>query len=38
VIVVYAILLVLLSLPFLIAGWPPRGGWWAFPYNVYPFR
>ena len=33
---VYAVLLVLLSLPFLLWNWPPRGGWWAYPYNVWP--
>jgi protein-S-isoprenylcysteine O-methyltransferase Ste14 len=38
VIAAYAVLLVLLSLPFLLFHWPPRGGWWAYPYNVYPFR
>jgi len=35
---VYAFILVLLSLPFMLLHWPPRGGWWAYPYNVYPFR
>jgi len=38
VIATYAVVLVLLSLPFLIFDWPPKGGWWAYPYNVYPFR
>ena len=34
----YAALLVILSVPFLEFDWPPRGGWYAYPYNVYPFR
>jgi len=38
VIATYTVLLVLLSLPFLLFDWPPRGGWWAYPYNVYPLR
>jgi protein-S-isoprenylcysteine O-methyltransferase Ste14 len=33
----YGAILILLSLPFLLLHWPPRGGWWAFPYNVFPF-
>jgi hypothetical protein len=33
----YLMITVLLSRPFLAFQWPPRGGWWAFPYNVYPF-
>jgi protein-S-isoprenylcysteine O-methyltransferase Ste14 len=38
VLAVYAGLLVLLSIPFVVFQWPPRGGWWKFPYNVSPFR
>jgi protein-S-isoprenylcysteine O-methyltransferase Ste14 len=35
---VLATVLILLSVPFLAFDWPPRAGWWAFPYNVFPFR
>ena len=38
VLAVYAGLLILLSIPFVVFQWPPRGGWWGFPYNVFPFR
>jgi protein-S-isoprenylcysteine O-methyltransferase Ste14 len=38
VLAVYAGLLILLSIPFVVFQWPPRGGWWEFPYNVSPFR
>ncbi|MDH5704233.1 MAG: DUF1295 domain-containing protein [Aigarchaeota archaeon] len=35
---VYAAILVLLSLPFVILNWPPFLGWTEFPYNTWPFR
>ncbi|MDH3252109.1 MAG: DUF1295 domain-containing protein [Ignavibacteria bacterium] len=35
---VYTGLLILLSMPFVVFQWPPRSGWWGFPYNVFPFR
>ena len=35
---VYTTMQVLLSLPFVWLDWPPRGGWWAYPYNVFPLR
>jgi protein-S-isoprenylcysteine O-methyltransferase Ste14 len=37
VLALYAGLLILLSIPFVVFHWPPRGGWWGFPYNVFPF-
>jgi hypothetical protein len=33
---IYAVLLIAASIPFVIFGWPPRTGWWGFPYNVWP--
>lgn len=33
----YAAVFVLLSVPFVVFHWPARGGWWGFPYNVFPF-
>jgi protein-S-isoprenylcysteine O-methyltransferase Ste14 len=38
VLAVYAGLLILLSVPFVVFQWPPRGGWWRFPHNVFPFK
>jgi protein-S-isoprenylcysteine O-methyltransferase Ste14 len=38
VLVLYAAILILLSVPFVVFHWPPRTGWWGFPYNVFPFR
>jgi len=35
---VYAAILVLLSLPFVVAGWPPGLGWSDWPYSMWPFR
>jgi protein-S-isoprenylcysteine O-methyltransferase Ste14 len=32
----YAAILVTASVPFVIYDWPPRIGWWGFPYNVWP--
>jgi protein-S-isoprenylcysteine O-methyltransferase Ste14 len=37
VLAVYTALLIFLSVPFVVFQWPPRGGWSAFPYNVFPF-
>jgi protein-S-isoprenylcysteine O-methyltransferase Ste14 len=37
VVVLYAALLILLSVPFLLWDWPPRAGLYGFPYNVWPF-
>jgi len=34
VVVLYAALLILLSVPFLLWGWPPRAGLYGFIYNV----
>jgi protein-S-isoprenylcysteine O-methyltransferase Ste14 len=34
---VYTVLLILLSVPFVLFGWPAATGWYAFPYNVPPF-
>jgi len=34
---VYTLLLILLSVPFVVFGWPAASGWYAFPYNVPPF-
>lgn len=36
VIALYTLILVAASLPFAIWDWPPRTGWWGFPYNVWP--
>lgn len=33
---VYAAILIAASAPFVIFDWPPRIGWWGFPYNVWP--
>jgi protein-S-isoprenylcysteine O-methyltransferase Ste14 len=33
---VYAVLLIGMSIPFVVFDWPPRIGWWGFPYNVWP--
>jgi protein-S-isoprenylcysteine O-methyltransferase Ste14 len=33
---VYAAILILASIPFTIFDWPPRIGWWGFPFNVWP--
>jgi hypothetical protein len=33
---VYAAILIAASIPFVIFDWPPRIGWWGFPYNVWP--
>ena len=35
-IAVYASVLIVLSVPFAVFDWPPRIGWWGFPYNVWP--
>jgi protein-S-isoprenylcysteine O-methyltransferase Ste14 len=35
-IAVYASILIALSVPFVLFDWPPRIGWWGFPYNVWP--
>ena len=34
----YAAILILLSVPFVVFHFPYRTGWWGFPYNVFPFR
>ena len=34
----YAAMVLLLSLPIVLLGWPAPTGWWGFPYNVWPFR
>jgi len=36
VVAVYTLILVTASIPFTIWDWPPRIGWWGFPYNVWP--
>ncbi|MCW4026280.1 MAG: hypothetical protein NWE76_02195 [Candidatus Bathyarchaeota archaeon] len=36
--VIYCLVLVLLSLPFVLLNWPPNHEWWRFPYNVWPFH
>ena len=36
--VVYAAILILLSLPFVVFKWPSSMGWMAWPYDVWPFR
>ena len=36
--VIYCLILVLLSLPFVLLNWPPNHEWWRFPYNVWPFH
>jgi hypothetical protein len=36
VIALYTLILVAASVPFVICDWPPRIGWWGFPYNVWP--
>lgn len=36
VVALYTLILVASSLPFAIWDWPPRTGWWGFPYNVWP--
>lgn len=36
VIAVYAAILIAASVPFVVFDWPPRIGWWGFPYNVWP--
>ena len=33
---VYAFILIAASIPFIVFNWPPRTGWWGFPYNVWP--
>jgi hypothetical protein len=33
---VYAAILIAASVPFVVFDWPPRIGWWGFPYNVWP--
>ena len=38
VIAAYTTMLVLLSLSFVLLDGPPRSGWWAYPYNVFPLR
>ena len=35
-IALYAAILIALSIPFVVFDWPPRIGWWGFPYNVWP--
>ena len=32
----YAVILIAASVPFTIFDWPPRIGWWGFPYDVWP--
>ena len=32
----YAVILIIASIPLVLFDWPPRTGWWGFPYNVYP--
>jgi len=32
----YAAILITASIPFVVFDWPPRIGWWGFPYNVWP--
>ena len=34
----YLALVVVLSLPLVLTGWPAPTGWWGFPSNVWPFR
>jgi len=36
VVALYAAILIVASAPFVIFDWPPRTGWWGFPYNVWP--
>jgi protein-S-isoprenylcysteine O-methyltransferase Ste14 len=36
VVALYAAILVIASIPFVALDWPPRIGWWGFPYNVWP--
>jgi len=31
-----AMIFIIASIPFVLFDWPPRTGWWGFPYNVYP--
>jgi protein-S-isoprenylcysteine O-methyltransferase Ste14 len=38
VLAVYAGLLILLSVPFVVFQWPPESRWARFPYNVFPFK
>jgi len=33
---VYTVILVGASIPFVVFDWPPRIGWWGFPFNVWP--
>lgn len=33
---IYALILIVASAPFAFFDWPPRIGWWGFPYNVWP--
>lgn len=33
---VYTTILIIASVPFVVFDWPPRIGWWGFPYNVWP--
>jgi protein-S-isoprenylcysteine O-methyltransferase Ste14 len=33
---IYAVILIAASVPFVVFDWPPRIGWWGFPYNVWP--
>ena len=35
---VYAVILVLLSLPFVLLNWPPGMGWSEWPYCIWPFK
>lgn len=37
IVALYTVILILLSVPFVIFGWPAATGWYAFPYNVTPF-
>lgn len=36
VVATYAVILIAASIPFVVFDWPPRIGWWGFPYNVWP--
>jgi protein-S-isoprenylcysteine O-methyltransferase Ste14 len=37
VVALYLGIVVLLSVPLVLIGWPAPTGWWGFPYNVWPF-
>lgn len=35
--ILYALILALLSLPFVLLSWPPGLGWTEWPYSTWPF-